>query len=724
MSGMTPIPMAYGKRPDDLEVLAKSALLSRLSPRELGTFLDTLDQVALPAGTAVFREGEEGEYMYFVLEGRAHIRRGQLELRPVGPGDHFGELALISGKPRAATVEAHTVMRLARLSRGSYRSLHANHPKVALAFVEALAAAVGDALIAMTDGVGLLVRQRSMPRRTQVKVRRDGESVEVGTGTLTGTMLPRSTDGVVVGATLDMKAVSLDTAIVSDASLAPLTLATAEGRAVLRRGAALAVLEAARRTHASARVRMGPPLETGQVVLVEGEADLEALRVAMTSELKTLVRTRVPLVDEIWALDEATAFLSESGWTDAAALLPSRRGATVTLVRCGETFALGMGPVVPTAELLGEVSLLPHPRGMLVSLGPSAAAFMPALGGAVVDPLATEAAHPRHESPMAVEQRRWARTMGVSAVGSFGQYCVAGQVADLIRVAEGFHEKWIGRIADEIATRRDQIRAIVIAGPSASGKTTFIRRLTVQHVVNGMRPVNVSLDDYYVDRERTVRDEKGEYDFEALEAIDLPLLHADVARLLTGETVRTARYDFIEGKSHPGGGKARTLARGDMLLLEGIHGLNPALLGDTLPPESVFRVFVHPATTLPFDHLNVLAPEDVRLLRRLVRDRHHRNYTAADTILRWPSVRSGELRHIYPWLPHADAVFDSSLVYELSVLKIYAERYLLEVPSSHAAYTTAHRLRELIDQFVAIRGDHVPPTSVLREFIGESGFEY
>lgn len=720
---MTPLPMAYGKRLEDLEVLAKSPLLSRMNAKDLGTFLDSLDQVALPAGTAVFREGEEGEYMYFVLEGRALIKRGQLELQSVGPGDHFGELALVSGRPRAATVEAHSVMRLARLSLGSYRSLVDNHPRAALSFLEGLAAAVGAALVAMTDGVGLLVRQRSMPRRTQVIVRKDGQPLSVGTGTLTGTMLPErgADDALVVGATLDMKAVSLDAAIVSDASVAPLTLATEEGRAILRRSAALAVLEAARRVGVRG-VRMGPPLETGQVVVVDGDG--EAARQAVTSELRVLVRTKAPLVEEIWALDEARAFLDERGWHDAAALLPARRGTTTALLRCLETFALGMGPVVPRAELLDGVSLLPHPRGMLLSLGERCACQMPLQGGRRVDPLATEATHPRHGSPMALEQQRWARTLGVGSVGRFNEHSVRGQVADLIRVAEGFHEKWIGKIADEIAARRDKVRAIVIAGPSASGKTTFIKRLTVQLIVNGVRPENISLDDYYVDRDRTVKDESGEYDFEALEALDLPLLHGDLARLLAGERVRTARYDFIAGKSHPGGGPERALADNAMLLLEGIHGLNPALVGDTLPPDQVYRVFVHPATTLPFDHLEVLAPEDVRLLRRIVRDRHHRNYTAADTILRWPSVRRGELRHIYPFHPRADAVFDSSLVYELSVLKIYAERYLLEVPSNHQAFTTAHRLRELIDQFVAIRADHVPPTSVLREFVGESGFEY
>jgi uridine kinase len=188
--------------------------------------------------------------------------------------------------------------------------------------------------------------------------------------------------------------------------------------------------------------------------------------------------------------------------------------------------------------------------------------------------------------------------------------------------------------------------------------------------------------------------------------------------------VKTAHFDFVTGKSFASGGKELSLAENDVLLIEGIHGLNPDLLDASVPGEGVFRIFVHPATVLPFDRLGVLAPDDVRLVRRVVRDRHQRNYTAAETIMRWPSVRRGDIKHIYPCQSQADVVFDSALVYEMSVLKTYAERYLLEVPSTHPAFTTAHRLRNLIDQFVAIYPDHVPPTSVLREFIGGSGFEY
>jgi uridine kinase len=197
-----------------------------------------------------------------------------------------------------------------------------------------------------------------------------------------------------------------------------------------------------------------------------------------------------------------------------------------------------------------------------------------------------------------------------------------------------------------------------------------------------------------------------------------------VARLLAGEAVRTARYDFLTGMSHEAGGRALSVPPGHLLLVEGIHGLNPSLFAGVIPESAVFRIFVHPATTLPFDRLAHLAPADVRLVRRIVRDRHHRGFAAAETIRRWPSVRRGERVHIFPYLVHADAVFDSALVYELSVLKVFAEQYLLEVDQGDPVYGTAYRLRHLLDRFVALHPDHVPPTSILREFIGGSGFEY
>jgi uridine kinase len=316
----------------------------------------------------------------------------------------------------------------------------------------------------------------------------------------------------------------------------------------------------------------------------------------------------------------------------------------------------------------------------------------------------------------------WLISLGATSVGEFNRACVSGQVKELIHVCEGFHEKRIAMIADAIKARSGT-RVVCVAGPSSSGKTTFIKRLKVQLLVDGIRPLELSLDDYYLDRDRAPRDPSGAHDFEQLEALDLALLRGQVTRLLAGDTVNTPRYDFHLGKSQPERGPALRLGPGDVLLIEGIHALNPELL-DRAATDQSFRVFLHPATAMPFDRLSLFEPADVRLLRRIVRDRHQRGFPAWENLERWSSVRRAERVHIYPHQGEADAVFDSSLAYEVSVLRVYAERYLLEVPRSHPEFSAAYRLRQLLSHWVPIHPDHVPPTSILREFIGGSGFAY
>ena len=241
--------------------------------------------------------------------------------------------------------------------------------------------------------------------------------------------------------------------------------------------------------------------------------------------------------------------------------------------------------------------------------------------------------------------------------------------------------------------------------------------------VNGIEPCELSLDDYYLDRARQARDARGELDFEALEALDVALLRADLEALSSGAAVRPPRYDFQHGLSRARAGEELQLGERGVLLVEGIHALNPALYGSTQRPRP-FNVFIHPATSLPFDRLSTLEPADVRLLRRIVRDRHQRGFATSETLARWQSVRRAERLHIFPFQSEADAVFDSSLIYEVSVLRVYAERYLLEVPRSSAEAPSARRLRALLQSFVPIHPEHVPPTSLLREFIGGSGFTY
>jgi len=692
-----------------------SPLLESLTPEERARFLARSTRVEVPAGTDFLREGEETHDLYLVLEGEFHLRRNLLELKTLGPGDHFGALALLTGRPRTASVHAATPAVLARFSPESWGAFAADDPATASRVLQGLLAGIRDDLTGMTDSLGLMLHDRSLPRSREVEVRVGAETRRVPTGTRLGSLLPEAVDGApVVAGLLGQTPVSLATPILSAGTVAPLTAAHWEGRQIYARSVGLLLLEAASRVAPGMVVRMGPSRGRRQEVEVPRDADRAELARTIAAEMRRIVAANLPVRKELWTLGEALALFRERGWDDAALLLRTRRDHTVPLVTLGQVHALSPGPLLPSTGRIREFGLEPGPDGLLLDLGS-------------VDPRGNgnggAASGPRHGG-MVDEHLHWLASMGVTSVGAFNESCIDGQVSQLIRVAEGFHEKSIGRIADTITARRDRVRIEAIAGPSSSGKTTFIKRLDLQLQINGLQPVVISLDDYYVDRDRTARGTDGELDFESLEALDLALLEADVRRLLDGGVVALPRYDFLAGRSLTGAGEKVRLRQGALLVLEGIHGLNPLLLGATVRPDELFKIFVHPATSLPSDRLSRVSPTDVRLLRRIVRDRHARGIRAAETILRWPAVQRGEMAGIFPFQEEADEVFDSSLIYEPAVLKVYAERYLLEVPPEHPAYPTAVRLRHLVDLFVSIYPDHVPPTSILREFVGGSGFEY
>lgn len=710
--------------PPPYQSLCDNSIVAALPDDEAAALANYLEVVTAVPGEVVVREGDPGRHMYFVLDGRARIERGGMRLQEVHPGDHFGEIALLSERPRAASIVATEPLVLARLSRERWDRMSNEHPALALCMLRQLVGGLGAQLAHVTDDVGVLLRERSLPRRTQVTIRVGDRTLPLATGTPVGTVLPARVDGaLVVAALVDRKPVALNTPLAADAVVEPLSTRSWEGREVYRRSAGLLLLTAARKVAPDVAVRIGPSLSSAQLVELPPGADAPALAELILAEMRAIAKKDPAFVEEMWTVEEAISHFASSGWEDGAKLLHTWRDPTVPLVTCGGVYALSFAPLLPSAGVLEDLGLRPYYGGLLLEFGEAVVSMLPAGAREVGDP-AMERGGPARSPDMVVDHRAWLATLGVTSVGAFNERCISGRVSEIIRASEGFHEKRIGKIADLVHARGSALRIICIAGPSSSGKTTFIKRLTVQLQINGITPRAISLDDYYVDREKTVRDAAGEYDFEALEALDLALLQRQLGALLRGETVRTAKYDFLTGKSLPDGGPELTLGGGDVLMLEGIHGLNPKLLGDIAGPDRVFRIFIHPVMGLSFDRLSSVSTADIRLLRRIVRDRHARGYKAADNILRWPSVRDGERRHIFPFLPEADVVFDTSLAYEPSVLKVYADRYLLEVPREHPGYTTAFRLRRLIDRFVTIYPDHVPPTSILREFIGGSGFEY
>ena len=319
------------------------------------------------------------------------------------------------------------------------------------------------------------------------------------------------------------------------------------------------------------------------------------------------------------------------------------------------------------------------------------------------------------------EHHRWQEILGIRTVGDFNQAIEAGHATDIINISEALQEKKLAKIAEDIAQRKG-VKLVLLAGPSSSGKTTSCKRLSIQLAVNGLKPLQISLDDYFVDRDKTPKDENGEYDFESIYALNLDLLNDQFNALFRGEEVDLPKYDFPSGKSIKSGKKLK-LEPNNVLVVEGIHALNPELTAH-IPEEQIYRVYASALTTILLDNHNYIPTTDNRLLRRIIRDYKYRGVSAQETIHRWPSVRAGENKWIFPFQENADAMLNTAMLYELSVLKMQAEPLLQQVPENCEEYAEAYRLLKFLKYFKGIPYNNLPPTSLLREFLGGSSFHY
>ena len=319
------------------------------------------------------------------------------------------------------------------------------------------------------------------------------------------------------------------------------------------------------------------------------------------------------------------------------------------------------------------------------------------------------------------EHHQWQDILKLRTIGDLNEAITKGFSSQLIQISEALQEKKIAKIADELAQRKG-IKMVLIAGPSSSGKTTTCKRLNVQLAVNGIKPIGISLDDYFLDRDKTPIDEKGDFDFEHLHALNLPLLNEQLTALFRGEEVELPRYDFPTGKSTKSG-KRLKMEENDILVVEGIHALNPELTAQ-IPKEQIFRVYASALTTILLDNHNYIPTTDNRLLRRIIRDHKYRNVSALETIRRWPSVRAGENKWIFPYQENADAMFNSAMLFELAVIKSQAEPLLEQVPENAPEHAEAYRLLKFLRYIKPIPETQIPPTSLLREFLGGSSFEY
>jgi len=550
-----------------------------------------------------------------------------------------------------------------------------------------------------------------------VEVRYRGQVHHVPSGIRVDNFLRRVDEEVpntVLSALVNRREVMLDFPLRGKAELELVHYGGREGEAVYKRSVSLMLYEACLQLYPQSHLVIGQSLGNCYHYQVRGEHPaLEEMAPALEGRMREIRKEARPIRRRTVTVEELEDHFRQLGSADKLALLETRRSSEVHIVSCGEFVDIAHGPYAPHTGCLPTFAVLPYGDGLLLRF-----------------PRRNQRDHlPPLSIPVQLfktyaETRKWQELVGVNHVGQLNRLCLNGGVRHLVRIAEGFHEKKIAQIADEILTRANRVRLVTIAGPSSSGKTTFVQRLGIQLQVNGLEPVALSLDSYYVDRAKSPVDEDGNPDFEALEAIDLPLFHQHLAALLAGEEVFPPRYDFVTGTRRPTDtSQPVRLGPNQILLVEGIHGLNDRLT-ESVPRKEKYRIFISALSQLAIDDHNRIFTADARLIRRIVRDRLFRGFSTERTLSLWERVRHGEGVWIFPYQDQADVMFNSALVYEPAVLRTYAERFLLQVPRSSPTYTEAYRLLKFLTLFVPIFPDEVPQTSILREFIGGSSFTY
>ena len=436
---------------------------------------------------------------------------------------------------------------------------------------------------------------------------------------------------------------------------------------------------------------------------------------AIKRQMERIIAEDLPFERHECHTEEVIRLFNAQGLTDKVKLLETSGSLYSYYNMCGDTIDFYYGNLLPSTGYLRLWDILPFDEGILLRIPNKEQPDR-------LEPVI------KQEKMLEVfkEHLHWNQLMGLNNVGDFNQLCQQGHATDLINLNEALQERKIARIAETIASRsangQGGVKLVLISGPSSSGKTTFSKRLSIQLMTCGLRPYPISLDNYFVNREETPLDTQGNYDYESLYALDLKLFNEQLQALLRGEEVEPPTFNFTTGRKEYKGERLR-IDENTILILEGIHALNPELTPE-IPDEKKFKVYVSALTTISLDNHNWIPTTDNRLLRRIIRDYKYRNYSAQQTISRWPSVRAGEDKWIFPYQENADMMFNSAMLYELAVLRSHAEPILSSVPQNCPEYAEAYRLLKFIRYFTPIQDKEIPPTSLLREFLGGSSFKY
>ena len=502
------------------------------------------------------------------------------------------------------------------------------------------------------------------------------------------------------------------TSLLVNASLRPVLLDSPEGAAIYRRTLSFVLSIAAKNAFPLKGVYVGHSLGNSYYyTFSSGEKPGDEEVAKLADEMRKLVDKDSLISFDYMAYEEAVLFFKEQNQKDTALLLEQRSGSRVKVNKCEGYMDIYIQPLLERTGLLNAFELLPYSDGFLLRF--------PGVGKKHLDPFFDEP----HLFQVYNDYKKWGRNVGVRVVGELNSLVSNRAILDYIRIAEAHQARKMSDIANKIYEKSDKVKMILIAGPSSSGKTTSAKKLSVELMVLGLKPISISLDDYYRGTAQTPKDENGDPDYECLEALDVPYLNEQLTALYRGEEISLPVYDFKTGERSKAGGKKIHLDEMNILIVEGIHGLNDALTY-SIDRDTKFRIYISALTQLNLDDHNRIPTSDNRLLRRMVRDSQFRGTDAAGTIKMWPKVQAGERKHIFPFQKNSDTAFNSALDYELSVLKYYADPLLRAVKPNRGEYAEAARLLSFLENFTPISPQYVPGTSILREFIGDSEFKY
>lgn len=554
----------------------------------------------------------------------------------------------------------------------------------------------------------------TQPRKNAYITFEDGRVFRAPIGTLLDEYVRAATasDGhhTAIAAILNGRLTELNRPVYADGKAQLVRLNSADGARIYRRSLTFLLIAAAACCLADAKVYVEHSIVSGGYFCkIEGRPPLTEDEIKeLETQMRKMVAQNLPIIRREVPITEAIEIFRQHGDEEKLALLQQRQKPTLIIYKLLDTQDYFHGYMAPSTGYLQYFALDLADSGFLLRF-------------------------PKQENPTRLipvkshppifdvftEYSQWQKKLGIRNVSGLNTAIQSGRLTELILVTEALHDQRISQIAEQIVNR-PETRIVLIAGPSASGKTTFARRLAVRLLALGIQPLAISVDDYFVDRAHTPRDEEGNYDFESLYTVDLPLLNKQINQLIRGEEVQMPRFDFHEGKRKPG---LRTrIGPNHVLVIEGIHALNPQLLPE-VDPKYTYRIYVSDLTQLNLDRYNRISTTDTRLIRRIVRDAHNRGYSAAETIGRWESVRRGERKWIFPHQNNADAMFNSALTYELAVLKPMVEPLLRQIEPGTPEWIEANRLLARLQWFQKANAEHIPSDSILREFIGGSILE-